>query len=181
MFEGRRAVTYVRGIRRKYRRGIADATYQPRYEIHVPPPSSKTEGSEQTWVSVAEAPTCEMSGIVPYTRVGASRPMLHCLGNKNGLNNECLRQVKEIPQQIEACVRDRLPLIYLHVVKAKDATLLCVPWRHIVMDAGGMGTIVKVWERYLSERHQSTVGLLAIGPESDIWDPTALDYGELVD
>lgn len=86
-----------------------------------------------------------------------------------------------VPRRIELYVMQRPPPIYLHVMKVKDTTLLCVDWRHVVMDAGGTGSIVKVWKRHLSQGCQSAAKLLEIGSESDNLDPTHLDHKEEAD
>jgi hypothetical protein len=141
---------------------------QPPYEIHVPPPSSDLEPLK---CSVIEEPGKELMNLIPYVRIGASEPVISRLDT----NLHCLKHLRDIPHDIDQCIKLDLPLLYLHFVKAKDATLICIAWRHIVMDASGAGELVKAWQEGLL--HDSGVTL----PQSPAQQPTNKEISRLLD
>ena len=111
--------------------------------------------------------------MIPYVQVGTSKPALSHLDT----HIPCLQSLQDIPQDIEQCLKRNLPLLYLHFVKAKNATLICIAWPHIIMDASGAGELVNSWQEGLS--HSSGVPLPL--PQSPVQQPTGHDISRLLE
>lgn len=122
--------------------------------------------------SISEESDVELLDLLPYVRVGTPKPAVSRLDTQP----RCLQPLLDIPQDINLAIKRSLPLLYLHFVKAKDATLICLAWRHIVMDASGAGKLVQAWQEELSRQ----VGAVSL-PQPPVQEPSNQDISKFLD
>lgn len=103
-----------------------------------------------------------------YVPTGEAKPRVsRCDATKL----ECLAGLAPFLIKADEAAKRAKPLLHLHFVRARDASLICLAWRHVVMDATGLSQVVAAWERAISG--------VGTGPSRE--RPTLDDFNEKIE
>ncbi|KAK5657459.1 hypothetical protein OQA88_3031 [Cercophora sp. LCS_1] len=124
----------------------------PRYSIHYPPPSSSEEpvpAPSPFAVTIFEDTESDLRALVPvYVPSGHPVPVVtRC----NTGRLPCLAPLAPFLVTADEAARQGKPLLHLHLVRARDLSLLCLAWRHVVMDATTLRQVIASWETQLKK------------------------------
>ncbi|KAF5644078.1 chloramphenicol acetyltransferase-like domain protein [Fusarium sp. NRRL 52700] len=139
-------------------------TFWLKFEIDIPEASEKR--SDPFRVTTFEAPDQALHEILPnYIPRGSGSPSVRRFDPRKVA---CLNPLASFSKSAKQCAKQNDRLMHLHIVKAKDLTLMCVAWQHVVLDAPALRLIVSEWERLLAKDvHMRTDDLDDHGSEID--------------
>ncbi|KAF4438162.1 Chloramphenicol acetyltransferase-like domain [Fusarium acutatum] len=120
---------------------------EKRFKIDIPEASQ--ERSEPFRVTTFKAPERALHEILPnYIPGGSSSPSVKRFDPRKV---PCLQPLAAFTKTAHQCVIQNERLMHVHFVIAKDLTLMCVAWQHIVLDAPALKLIVAEWECLLAK------------------------------
>ncbi|KAF5714475.1 hypothetical protein FMUND_7390 [Fusarium mundagurra] len=122
-------------------------TFWLKFKIDIPEASQ--ERSEPFRVTTFKAPDQALHEILPnYIPCGSTSPSVKRFDPRKV---PCLQPLACFTKTAHQCVIQNERLMHLHIVKAKDLTLMCVAWQHVVLDAPALKLIVAEWECLLAK------------------------------
>ncbi|KAF5664606.1 hypothetical protein FCIRC_10760 [Fusarium circinatum] len=122
-------------------------TFRLKFEIDILEASQ--EQSEPFRVTTFNAPDRALHEILPnYIPCGSASPSVKRFDPRKV---PCLQPLAAFTKTAHECVIQNEWLMHLHIVKAKDLTLMCVAWQHVVLDAPALKLIVAEWECLLAK------------------------------
>lgn len=117
-----------------------------RFKIDIPEASQ--DRSEPFRVTTFKAPDRALHEILPnYVPPGSASPSVKRFDPRRV---PCLQPLAAFTKTAHQCVTQDERLMHLHFVMAKDLTLMCVAWQHVVLDAPALKLIVAEWESLLA-------------------------------
>ncbi|KAF5692945.1 hypothetical protein FDENT_2383 [Fusarium denticulatum] len=120
---------------------------EKRFEIDIPEASQ--EQSEPFRITTFKAPDRALHEILPnYIPSGSASPSIKRFDPRKV---PCLQPLAAFTKSAHQCVVQNERLMHLHFVMAKDLTLICVAWQHVVLDAPALQLIVAEWENLLAK------------------------------
>ncbi|KAK0646906.1 hypothetical protein B0T16DRAFT_458786 [Cercophora newfieldiana] len=120
----------------------------PRYSIRFPSSTSPGSALELFNVTVFESKDRDLQDLVPvYVPAGQANPVVN---RCNTGRLPCLTQLDPFLVTADEAARQGKPLLHLHFVRARDLWMVCLAWRHVVMDATTLRQVVAAWERQLA-------------------------------
>ncbi|KAF5627230.1 chloramphenicol acetyltransferase-like domain protein [Fusarium tjaetaba] len=123
-------------------------TFRLKFKIDIPETSQKQ--SEPFRVTTFKAPDRALHEILPnYVPPGSASPSVKRFDPRKV---SCLQPLAAFTKTAHQCVAQNERLMHLHFVIAKDLTLMCVAWQHVVLDAPALKLIVAEWEGLLLTR-----------------------------
>ncbi|KAF4946502.1 hypothetical protein FGADI_11140 [Fusarium gaditjirri] len=118
-----------------------------RFKIDIPEASQ--DRSEPFRVTTFKAPNQCLHEILPnYIPPGSASPSVKRFDPRRV---PCLQPLASFTKTAHQCVTQNERLMHLHFVMAKDLTLMCVAWQHVVLDAPALKPIVAEWEGLLAK------------------------------
>ncbi|KAF5557563.1 chloramphenicol acetyltransferase-like domain-containing protein [Fusarium phyllophilum] len=122
-------------------------TFRLKFKIDIPETSQ--EQSEPFRVTTFKAPDRALHEILPnYIPCGSAAPSVKRFDPRKA---PCLQPLAAFTNAAHQCVVQNERLMHLHFVIAKDLTLMCVAWQHVVLDAPALKLIVAEWECLLAK------------------------------
>ncbi|KAF4503304.1 hypothetical protein FAGAP_458 [Fusarium agapanthi] len=122
-------------------------TFWLKFKIDIPEASQ--ERSEPFRVTTFKAPDRALHEILPsYIPCGSASPSVKRFDPRKV---PCLQPLAAFTKTAHQCVTQDERLMHLHFVIAKDLTLMCVAWHHVVLDAPALKLIVAEWECLLAK------------------------------
>ncbi|KAG4273080.1 hypothetical protein FPRO04_09917 [Fusarium proliferatum] len=130
-------------------------TFRLKFEIDIPEASQ--EQSEPFRVTTFESSDRSLHEILPnYIPCGSTSPSVKRFDPRKV---PCLQPLAVFTKTAHQSANQNERLMHLHFVKAKDLTLMCVAWQHVVLDAPALRLIVDEWEcRLAKDSHMRTHG-----------------------
>ncbi|CCT73951.1 uncharacterized protein FFUJ_09214 [Fusarium fujikuroi IMI 58289] len=130
-------------------------TFLLKFEIDIPEASQ--EQPEPFRVTTFESSDRSLHEILPnYIPFGPTSPSVKRF---NPRKVPCLQPLAVFTKTAHQSANQNERLMHLHFVKAKDLTLMCVAWQHVVLDAPALRLIVDEWEcRLAKDSHMRTHG-----------------------
>ncbi|KAF4121533.1 hypothetical protein GMORB2_1941 [Geosmithia morbida] len=95
---------------------------------------------------------------------------------------------RDIPTTLQGYTDRDVPMISVHVVSFRDATLVGVAWPHVLMDAAGQLELMRAWSLVLAGREAEVAPVLgaltdplweAAGPEAGEKEPCLLEKARM--
>ncbi|KAK0613927.1 hypothetical protein B0T14DRAFT_290494 [Immersiella caudata] len=150
----------------------------PRYSIRLPSTSPSSEPALEPFsVTTFEDTNHDLQDLVPvYVPSGHPTPKVtKC----NTGRLPCLAPLSPFLVPADDAARQGKPLLHLHFVRARDLSLICLAWRHVVMDATTLRQVVASWEKQLSTLPRDTP--TATSPEKKTPLPTLAPLASTLD
>ncbi|KAF5606662.1 uncharacterized protein FSUBG_5848 [Fusarium subglutinans] len=131
-----------------------------RLKFKIDIPEASPQRSEPFRVTTFKAPDRALHQILPnYIPSGSASPSVKRFDPRKV---PCLQPLAAFTKTAHQCVAQNERLMHLHFVIAKDLTLMCVAWQHVVLDAPALRLIVAEWECLLAKE----IGMRTHNPDN---------------
>ncbi|KAK4446698.1 hypothetical protein QBC34DRAFT_496737 [Podospora aff. communis PSN243] len=135
----------------------------PRYSLRLPSPPPSGPAPNLFDVTVFEDPDSDLKTLIPvYVPSGHSTPVVN---RCNTGRLPCLAPLGPFLVTADEAARQDNALLHLHFVRARDLWLICLAWRHVVMDATTLSQVVASWEKRLG-------GAMSVEEKPNVARPT---------